>query len=84
MKLCINCGKINNPETLFCDACGTDYNVKPKCEHLYTEWRYADDPIKQCVRLLLKCGKCDEVITLTCSENMMNSLSEYSNNRFRR
>ena len=34
-KYCENCGKIINRKTLICDACGTDYNEKPACEHFF-------------------------------------------------
>lgn len=67
---CVNCGKIINPKTLICDCCGTDYNEKPKCEHLYTEWNFAPNPRTNSAVLMFKCEKCNEVITLNCSDRM--------------
>lgn len=69
--MCVNCGKIVSPQTLICDACGTDYNEKPKCEHFYTEFKYARYPIQCSIQLLLRCEKCKEVTLLNCSENMI-------------
>ncbi len=69
-QVCENCGKIINPNTLICDACGTDYNEKPKCEHFYTKWNFAPNPINCSAVLMFKCEKCNEVITLNCSETM--------------
>lgn len=36
-KFCEGCGKVINPQTLICDACGTDYNEKPQCDCLYDQ-----------------------------------------------
>lgn len=71
--MCENCGKLVNPKTLICDACGTDYNEKPKCEHFYNKY-YAYRNIKDCsVILSLKCERCGEVTDLKCSEEMFNT-----------
>lgn len=70
--MCVNCGKIVSPQTLICDACGTDYNEeKPKCEHFYTEWKWNQDPLHCSIILLLKCEKCKEVTLLNCSKDML-------------
>jgi hypothetical protein len=74
MKYCKNCGKLINPSTLVCDACGTDYNDKPKCEHFYTDWVYDPDPVHLTVKFMLRCGKCHETIMVECSENMIKSM----------
>lgn len=71
---CVNCGKILNPKTLVCDACGTDYNDKPKCEHFYTKYFFERDLIKCSVDWCLKCEKCGEVTRFACSENMINDI----------
>lgn len=74
MKYCKNCGKLINPSTLVCDACGTDYNEKPKCEHFYTKWSFVPNP-KECAGLFMfKCEKCNEVITLNCSERVWHDI----------
>lgn len=66
---CANCGKVL-PPSLVCVCCGTDYNEKPKCEHFYTKWTFAPNPIECTGVLMFKCEKCNEVITLNCSESM--------------
>lgn len=68
---CVNCGKIINPKTLICDCCGTDYNEKPKCEHLYTEWKYSEDPIHNGFKIWLKCERCGEFTELNCSKDLL-------------
>lgn len=68
--ICVNCGKIVSEKTLICDACGTDYNKKPKCEHFYNQY-CACRNLKDCsVILSLKCKRCGEVTDLKCSEEM--------------
>ena len=74
-RLCENCGKILNPRTLICDACGTDYNEKPKCEHFYTKYHMNQD-IKHCaIRLELKCERCGETTVLNISEYAFDELA---------
>ena len=72
--VCVNCGKIVNPNTLICDACGTDYNEKPKCDHFYTEFMYERLPINRSVVVMLKCGRCGEITSLNCSEELFADL----------
>ena len=77
MKYCKNCGKLINPSTLVCNACGTDYNDKPKCKHFYTKWMREPNP-QECAELLMfKCNKCGEVITLNCSDRMCSEMFSY-------
>ena len=68
--MCENCGKLVDPDTLICDACGTDYNEKPKCEHFYSKWIWTPNPKECAILMMFKCEKCNEVITLNCSESM--------------
>lgn len=72
--VCVNCGKIVNPNTLICDACGTDYNDKPKCDHLYEKYFVERNPLNLTIELSLKCGRCGEITTLICKERMFDDL----------
>lgn len=67
---CVNCGKILNPQTLICDACGTDYNEKTKCEHIYDMWEIVPNPRECAYDLYLFCGNCGETTVLKCSEGL--------------
>ena len=62
MRYCKNCGKLINPSTLVCDACGTDYNDKPKCNHLYSRLAFSDDAVRCCGTILFQCRYCGYVL----------------------
>jgi len=70
-KYCENCGKILNKKTLICDACGTDYNEKPPCDHFFD--KYILQPEFRSVSFILgfKCKKCGEIVKLNCDEQMI-------------
>ena len=74
MKYCKNCGKLINPSTLVCDACGTDYNEEPNCEHFFTDWKYARNPLENSTCLLFKCSKCNKVVLMNCSDDMIRGM----------
>lgn len=69
-RYCENCGKILNKKTLICEACGTDYNEKPKCDHFYDFFAYMDEPRTCSTTLVFRCSKCKEEIKLNCDPNM--------------
>ena len=72
---CVNCGKrLDN--TLICTACGTDYNLKPKCEHLFDSYMLNEDVIHDYYDLHLKCKKCNEVITLNITKGLCRCIFE--------
>ena len=73
-KYCENCGKLLNKNTLICDACGTDYNGKPICEHLYDKYMIVPHEIDQTIWLHLRCSKCKESTALICSRGMIADL----------
>lgn len=73
-KYCENCGKLLNKHTLICDACGTDYNEKPECEHLYDKYMIVPHEMDQTIWLHLRCSKCNEVTALICSRGMIADL----------
>lgn len=73
-NICINCGKIINPRTLICDACGTNYGEE--CEHLFSEYRYTTNPIDRTVLVLLKCSKCENITHILCTEDMIKDIFE--------
>lgn len=73
-RYCENCGKILNKKTLICEACGTDYNEKPQCNHFFTKWCYTEEPIYGTAKLVFRCSKCKETIELNCSLDMVNSM----------
>ena len=70
-KYCENCGKIINKKTLICDACGTDYNEKPACEHFYNHYMLMPEPKTASFILGFKCRKCHDTIKLNCDEDMI-------------
>lgn len=70
---CVNCGKLL-PPSLVCVCCGTDYNEKPKCEHFYTDWIWTPNPKECAVLMMFKCEKCNEVITLNCSDSIFRKM----------
>ena len=72
--VCVNCGKIVNSSTLICDACGTDYNDKPKCEHLYDKYFVRENPLNLTIELSFKCEHCGETTTLICEKRMFDDL----------
>ena len=74
-KYCENCGKILNKDTLICDACGTDYNERPKCEHFYTNYMIEPIELDNTVNIHFKCGKCKESIILKCDIDLLISLT---------
>ena len=73
-KHCDGCGKVINPKTLICDACGTDYNEKPQCNCLYSEVAFYEEPIQCCRVLLFKCKKCGNVLNVPVSETLIEFL----------
>lgn len=73
-RYCENCGKILNKQTLICDACGTDYNEKPKCDHVYNEFMIQEEFRDMNILLLFRCEKCKEVTVIPCRESMFHQL----------
>jgi len=71
IKYCECCGKPLNKRTLICDACGTDYNEKTVCDHVFDEFEMCDDPLNLITNLFFKCEKCGEVISLKCNSRLI-------------
>lgn len=77
MTYCKNCGKLLNPQTLICDACGTDYNEtpkKPECEHIYDKVCFAADTLRCCDTLIFKCAMCGALLKVPLSDELTNFL----------
>lgn len=74
-RYCENCGRILNKQTLICEACGTDYNEKPQCDHVYNKYMICEEPIDDTVWVHFRCRKCDEVTVIPCERNMFYHLS---------
>ena len=77
IKYCECCGKPINNRTLICDACGTDYNEKPICEHIYGMIEMCDDPKYLLTHLYLKCEKCGEVTSLKCNSRLFSGFNRF-------
>ena len=73
-RYCENCGKILNKKTLICDACGTDYNEKPKCEHLFNQYTLIPNQREQTYTLGFRCQKCRETIELNCDRGLIHDI----------
>ncbi len=73
-RYCENCGKILNKKTLICEACGTDYNEKPECDHIYNEYMICEEPLGMKIMLHFRCEKCNEVTVIPCRESMFYQL----------
>ena len=74
---CANCGKLL-PPSLVCVCCGTDYNEKPKCDHVYDRWEVdSGSPMEFHCNLYLRCGKCGELIKLKCDPYMFKDIASY-------
>lgn len=73
-RYCENCGKILNKQTLICDACGTDYNEKPECDHVYNEFMIHEEFRDMKIKFLFRCEKCKEVTAIPCRESMVYEL----------
>lgn len=71
MTYCKNCGKIINPKTLICDACGTDYNEKPRCEHLCDKVGISFDMLEFRGTLSFKCQKCGELLKIPATYELI-------------
>ena len=74
-RYCENCGKILNKSTLICDACGTDYNDYPKCEHIYSKYMIEPVGLDNTVNIHFKCAKCKETISLKCEIDLLINLA---------
>ncbi len=71
---CVNCGKILNLQTLICDACGTDYNPKPKCDHIYDHWEIIPKSLECAYDLMFLCQNCGEITKVRCTEGLARDL----------
>lgn len=69
-RFCENCGK-KLDKSLICSACGTDYNEKPVCEHLFDSYMLDKNYIQDFYNLHLKCEKCNDVISLRITPGML-------------
>lgn len=78
-RFCENCGK-KLDKTLICSACGTDYNEKPVCEHVFNSYMLNEDARNCYYKLYLKCEECDEIIELHVTRGMLRYFVSHESN----